>query len=63
MAFNDEQSVLGGPKWVGSDRFDIEARAVGPAKDPGLLLMLQNLLADGFQLALHRETKNGAGFP
>jgi uncharacterized protein (TIGR03435 family) len=60
--FTDEQRVLGGPKWVGSDRFDVEARAVGPAKDPELLLMLQNLLAERFHLAVHRETKNGSGF-
>jgi uncharacterized protein (TIGR03435 family) len=60
--FSDEQRVLGGPKWVASDRFDIEARAVGPAKDPELLLMLQNLLAERFQLAVHRETKHGPGF-
>ena len=60
--FTDKQRVLGGPKWVGSDRFDIEARAVGPAKDPELLLMLQTLLAQRFQLVVHRETKNGSGF-
>jgi uncharacterized protein (TIGR03435 family) len=60
--FTDEQRVLGGPKWVGSDRFDVEARAVGPAKDPELLLMLQNLLVERFHLALHREAKNGSGF-
>lgn len=60
--FTDEQRVLGGPKWVGSDRFDVEARAVGPAKDPELLLMLQSLLAERFHLALHRESKNGSGF-
>jgi len=60
--FPDEQRVLGGPKWVASDRFDVEGRAVGPAKDPELLLMLQNLLADRFRLAVHRETKNGSGF-
>jgi uncharacterized protein (TIGR03435 family) len=60
--FTDQQRVVGGPKWVGSDRFDIEARAIGPAKDPELLLMLQNLLAERFQLAVHREIKNGSGF-
>jgi uncharacterized protein (TIGR03435 family) len=60
--FTDEQRVLGGPKWIGSDRFDIEARAVGPAKEPELLMMLQNLLSERFHLAVHRETKNGSGF-
>jgi uncharacterized protein (TIGR03435 family) len=60
--FSDEQRVLGGPKWVASDRFDIEARASGPAKDPELLLMLRNLLADRFELAVHQETKNGSGY-
>jgi uncharacterized protein (TIGR03435 family) len=60
--FKDEQWVLGGPKWVESDRFDIVARAAGPAKDPELLLMLQTLLAERFQLVVHRETKNGAGY-
>lgn len=60
--FNDDQRVLGGPKWVASDRFDIEARAVGPAKDPELLQMLQNLLAERFHLTVHRETKSGPGF-
>lgn len=58
----DEQRVSGGPKWIGTDRFDIEARAAGPAKDPELLLMLQSLLAERFQLAIHHETKHGLGF-
>jgi uncharacterized protein (TIGR03435 family) len=35
---------------------------VGPAKDPELLLTLQNLLAERFHLAIHRETRNGSGF-
>ena len=47
--------ITGGPKWVDSDRFDIEARAVGPAKDPELFVMLQALLADRFQLKFHRD--------
>ncbi|HEV8148032.1 MAG TPA: TIGR03435 family protein [Bryobacteraceae bacterium] len=54
--------VLGGPKWTESDRFDIEARAIGPAGDPELLRMLQSLLADRFHLAIHRETKTAAGY-
>jgi uncharacterized protein (TIGR03435 family) len=53
-----EYQILGGPSWVGSDRFDIEARAADRKADPDQLrLMLQSLFADRFKLALHRETK------
>ncbi|HWE50137.1 MAG TPA: TIGR03435 family protein [Bryobacteraceae bacterium] len=45
------------PKWVGTDRFDIEARAEGnPTKDQ-MRLMMQSLLADRFKLAVHFETQ------
>jgi uncharacterized protein (TIGR03435 family) len=45
------------PKWATSDRYDIEARAVGnPTKDQ-YRLMMQDLLAARFKLALHHETK------
>ena len=45
------------PKWVLSDRFDIEARAAvsNPTKDQ-IRLMVQSLLADRFKLAIHTET-------
>jgi uncharacterized protein (TIGR03435 family) len=49
--------VAGGPKWLDGDRFEINAKAEGPAKDPELLEMLQTLLADRFQLAIHHEQK------
>jgi uncharacterized protein (TIGR03435 family) len=58
---NDSQ-VAGGPKWADSDRFDITGRANGPAGSKELLTMLQNLLADRFKLAIHRETKTAQGF-
>jgi bla regulator protein blaR1 len=44
------------PKWVSTDRFDIQARAAGsPTKDQ-MRLMMQALLADRFKLAVHFET-------
>ena len=45
------------PKWVRSDRFDIQARAEGnPSKDQ-MRLMMRSLLADRFKLAIHHETR------
>jgi uncharacterized protein (TIGR03435 family) len=49
--------VSSGPKWLDEDRFEINAKAEGPANDPQLLAMLQTLLADRFQLAIHHEQK------
>ena len=45
------------PKWVLSERFDIQARSnSNPTKDQ-MRLMMQSLLADRFKLAIHRETR------
>jgi uncharacterized protein (TIGR03435 family) len=44
------------PKWVSTDKFDIKAHAPGnPTKDQ-IRLMMQALLAERFQLAVHFET-------
>src|SRR6185437_3351062 len=43
------------PKWVDTDRIDIDAKAAGnPTKDQ-MRLMMQSLLADRFHLAVHYE--------
>ena len=54
-----DDQIVGGPKWLATDRFDIEARAAdtGPAINPQLLVMLQSLLADRFKLTTHREKR------
>ncbi len=49
--------VLGGPGWLDSDQYDVEAKAGGPATKEQLQLMLRALLADRFRLSFHRETK------
>ena len=48
--------ISGGPL-INSDRYDVEAKT---ESNPGLgekKLMIQNLLADRFQLKVHRETR------
>jgi uncharacterized protein (TIGR03435 family) len=57
-----DDRVSGGPAWIGLSRFDIDARAASPAQEADLLLMLRALLAERFQLALHREPKPSSGF-
>jgi uncharacterized protein (TIGR03435 family) len=48
---------VSGPAWLGSERYDIVAKASGPAPESELRAMLQSLLAERFKLAFHRETK------
>ena len=44
------------PKWVSTDFFEIEARAPANATKDQMRLMMQALLAERFQLAVHFET-------
>jgi len=60
QAFNVRDfQVTGGPSWMGSDRYDIVAKAEGDDNVPmeQVRVMLQSLLVDRFQLAFHRESK------
>jgi uncharacterized protein (TIGR03435 family) len=54
--------ILGGPAWASSQPYDIVAKAEDRASNPQLKLMLQTLLADRFQLKLHREAKDIPGY-
>jgi uncharacterized protein (TIGR03435 family) len=50
--------IAGGPSWINSARFEITAAADSKPLTPDQRReMLQNLLADRFQVVLHRETK------
>jgi uncharacterized protein (TIGR03435 family) len=60
--------IIGGPSWIKSDVFDIEAtipngaanftsNRSGVSSPPKLQKMLQSLLADRFRLAVHRENR------
>jgi uncharacterized protein (TIGR03435 family) len=45
------------PDWVNQGRYDIEARAPGPATKDQMRLMMQSLLAERFNLKVHWETQ------
>ncbi len=50
--------ISGGPAWIGSDPFDITAKAEGSAANfEQIKLMLQSLLADRFELAMRHDTR------
>jgi uncharacterized protein (TIGR03435 family) len=50
--------ISGGPTWLDSARYDISAKPENSPQPGGIPPMLQALLADGFQLKIHRETKD-----
>ena len=58
----DADTVLGGPAWLETDRFDVTAKAPAAASPETIKLMLQSLLADRFKLVLHKDTKPIQGF-
>jgi bla regulator protein BlaR1 len=50
--------ISGGPGWAGADFFDITAKAEGPIESRSQIQqVLQSLLAERFQLVVHRDTK------
>lgn len=53
----EDYQVTGGPGWIASARFDVEAKPATAATREQLLPMLRALLAGRFQLAFHRETR------
>jgi uncharacterized protein (TIGR03435 family) len=65
-AFHDSQGhslplkasqVVGGPAWIDSESYDIEAKPESNTNPSQAWLMLQTLLADRFRLALHKESR------
>jgi bla regulator protein blaR1 len=49
--------IVGGPDWMNSSGYDIEAKAAGNPTRSQIWLMLRSLLEDRFKLKIHRETK------
>jgi uncharacterized protein (TIGR03435 family) len=53
-----EFQTVGGPAWIDSDRFDIQARGPQNAPESEAPRRLQALLADRFALKVHKETRD-----
>jgi uncharacterized protein (TIGR03435 family) len=54
-----DDQLSGGPSWLATDRFDIEARAPGGTgpQNAELLIMLRSLLNERFKLTTHTEKR------
>ncbi len=49
--------IVGGPAWLDSDRWEINAKTEGATTFKQKMELLGTLLADRFQLKFHRETR------
>lgn len=53
----DDNRIVGGPKWLDSDKYDIVAKAPEGAPEDTLEDMARSLLIDRFKLAVHMEDR------
>ncbi len=51
------EQITGGPGWMDTDFYDLNAAAGAPSSIEALHIMLQNLLTERFKLQFHREKK------
>src|SRR6202158_6181888 len=54
---DDREYALGGPDWLTTERFDIQAKFPADTTPQQVRQMTQALLAERFKLTLHRESK------
>jgi len=52
-----DYQLSGGPGWMETDRFDVEAKPAQASGEEQMLLMLRSLLATRFQLSIRREMR------
>jgi uncharacterized protein (TIGR03435 family) len=52
-----EDQVIGGPKWISENRYDITARGPGHTEE-----MLKTLLAERFRLVTHPQSETRSGY-
>ena len=52
------EQIVGGPGWLRTDPYDMEAKAEKPSSADELHIMLMNLLVDRLALKFHRESRD-----
>uniref|UniRef100_Q01YF5 Uncharacterized protein n=1 Tax=Solibacter usitatus (strain Ellin6076) TaxID=234267 RepID=Q01YF5_SOLUE len=57
-AYKVKNYQVEGPAWLGSERYEIDAKLPAGATREQVPEMLQSLLADRFELKVHRETRD-----
>jgi uncharacterized protein (TIGR03435 family) len=60
QAYDLKPFQFSGPGWMSSERYDIHAKLPAGATPDQVPAMLQNLLAERFKLAFHRESREHA---
>ena len=58
LAFQlQDNQIVGGPKWLFEDRFDVKGTGTAPGRDGALFDKLKSMLKDRFKLVTHVETR------
>lgn len=57
FGLKNESQIVGGPRWLGIQRFDIQAQVDGEPSRQELIRMVQSLMEDRFRLQFHRESR------
>jgi len=63
LAFQlQDNQLVGGPKWLFDDRFDVKGTGTAPGRDGPLFDKLKSMLKDRFKLVTHVETRESPIF-
>jgi uncharacterized protein (TIGR03435 family) len=57
-----EEQITGGPAWVDTELYDLNAEAEKPTNIEELHIMLQNILTERFKLQFHFEKKENSAY-
>ena len=61
-AYGIQDVQFSGAAWLDDERYNIEAKGDSKANPKQLIAMLQNLLAERFKVAIHREQRMVSGY-